>query len=181
MAYSALTAGEITEGEATKIQIFTKTRDNFQSHEDRLFDLEKGLLSATAYTSSATSTQSLTYVAIATLNISITTIGRGVLLMLDTSSDITGLKSHGIESVTATAAPRGLVRLQRGTTDLCYFDYRITQAAAVAARTVIPASCMKFIDHPTSGTYTYSWAYRTTDATNFKIWLQFTKATAVLL
>lgn len=179
MAFTAITAGEITEGEATKAQIFTKLRDNFQSHEDRLFTLEEGIVKPSSNTG-VSNTQSITYVAIASLSITLTSTARGVLLLLDTIEQVQR-KSLGIEGVNSINNARGLIRLQRGTTDLCYFDYRIQNSGNSVWLTSIPASALKFVDHPGAGSFTYNWAYRVTDATNFRISIDDTNAIAVPL
>ena len=45
MAYTPITSGQVAVGQATKTELFTKTKSNFDDHETRLLAVEAGVTS----------------------------------------------------------------------------------------------------------------------------------------
>jgi len=50
MAFTALNSSEVASGEATRTELFTKIKDNFDDHESRLSDVEAFTASAQPFT-----------------------------------------------------------------------------------------------------------------------------------
>lgn len=101
--------------------------------------------------SSSFSTSSTSYVDVTNLSVSITTTGRPVMIALVPDS----IDAARVAISAATGTADGQIAFDRGGTNISVFNINAVDAAGSTSQISIPASACKYVDTPSSGTYTY--------------------------
>lgn len=127
----------------------------------------KNLQKSPILTSSSQTTTSTSFVDVAGLSVSITTVGRPVRLFLVANGvSAASIGTQGTGAVTSSTSNFAFVR---GTTVIADYRSTITQNATQAGSAIVkrdPVSILSTVDEPAAGTYTYKLQFKAGSATD---------------
>jgi len=160
MAFTAIDTSEIQASEPNTTGLWTKVKNNFDDHEDRIGDIEVALNSTSFQSKTvalSTSTTSGTLVDLHTFS---------SIVVADTMPEITLVNGYFTIVNSSTEKVTFQIDILRDTTTIASFTYSSErfQTPTPDNQVIIPSSVIKTYDtEVTNGTYTYKiqWALLT--------------------